>query len=137
MPSLTQAEIDQLNVELVRQQNVVDSFEAAIPQQQARQAELEVADGAFKKFFDFYNDDIISKYDDERKALDGFYIASPIVEADIVGPASLDLTVRTTPTSPVTNVVRIAQFDGTPLASTNTNETFAISKQSASSVDCF
>lgn len=128
-PSLSPAEIAQLQKEKARQQNFADAMTAAIPAKAARAAELGVADGAFKKFFDYYNDDIIGKYDSERRALNGAYIAAPITEADVQGPASLNGTWRTTPTSPVTDIVRITQFDGTPTLTDPLNETQHIADQ--------
>lgn len=129
MPTLTADEIAQLQAEKAKQQNFKTAMEAAVPQKQARAAELAVADGAFKKFFDYYNNDIIAKYDAERKALDGQYIAVPISEADVTGPANLDGSCRTTPTSPTTDIIRVAQFDGGPLITTALNETQAIADQ--------
>jgi hypothetical protein len=114
-PTLTPEEIAQLQAEKAKQENFRDAMQAAVPAKQARAAELAVADGSFKKFFDYYNDDIISKYDAERKALNGQYIAAPITEADVEGPATLNGAVRTTPTTPVTDIIRVAQFDGGPL----------------------
>jgi hypothetical protein len=130
MPTLTPAEIAQLQAERAKQVNFRDSFDAAVPAKTARAVELSVADGAFKKFFDYYNDGIIAKYDAERKALDGYYIAAPITEADILGPATLDGSVRTTPASAATtDITRVAQFDGGPLVTTALNETQAILDQ--------
>lgn len=128
-PTLTPQEIAQLQAEKAKQENFRDAMTAAVPQKQARAAELAVADGGFKKFFDYYNDDIIGKYDAERKALDGQYIASPITEADVEGPANVDGSVRTTPVTPVTDIIRVQQFDGGPLVSTDVNETKAIADQ--------
>lgn len=132
MPTLTAQEIAQLQAEKAKQENFAEAMLAAVPQKQARAAELAVADGAFKKFFDYYNDDIIAHYDSERKALDGQYIAEPITEDDVLGPATLDGTVRTTPTMPVTDIVRVDEFDGGPLISTEVNETQAIADQAES-----
>lgn len=110
-PILTQAQIDQLKKEKAQQEEVVKTFEAAVPAKIARAAELAVADSAFKVFFDYYNDDIIGKYDIERKALDGVFITAPITEVDITNPASV-LPSRTTPALPDTDIIRIAEFDG-------------------------
>jgi hypothetical protein len=112
MPTLSPAEIAQLQAEKAKQENFASAMLAAVPQKTARAAELAVADGAFQKFFDYYNDDIIGKYDAERKALNGQYIADPISEDDIIGPASIDGSVRTTPTMPDTDIVRVDEFDG-------------------------
>lgn len=129
MPTLTPEEIAQLQAEKAKQENFRDAMNAAVPQKQARAAELAVADGAFKKFFDYYNNDIITKYDMEREAINGQYIASPITEADIVGPASVDPSVRTTPSTPVTDIIRVAEFDGGPLVVNPINEVQSIADQ--------
>lgn len=128
-PTLTPEEIAQLQAEKAKQENFRDAMTAAVPQKQARAAELEVADGAFKKLFNYYNDDIISKYDDERKAQNGEYIDSPITEADIEGPATVDGSVRTTPTTPITDIIRVPEFDGGPLLVDPENEQQHISDQ--------
>ena len=70
----------------------------------------------FKKFFDYYNDDIIGNYDGEHKLLDGQYAVAPITEADIEGPASIDGTIRTTPKNPITDIIRVDEFDNIGLA---------------------
>lgn len=130
-PTLTPEEIaaltKQMNVEL----GAVETFNNAIPAKNAKAAEYGVTDGAFKKFFDYYNDDIIGRYDAERRALNGVYIPLPIIEADVVGPASIDPSVRTTPSLPATDVIRIAQFDGGGTSSDPANETTSITDQAA------
>lgn len=128
-PVLTPQEIAQLEKEAAIQTNFAEGLAAAIPAKQARAAELFVADGAFKKFFDYYKDDIIGKYDAEKKAISGSYIASPITEADVVGPANLNGAVRTTPTMPQTNIIRVTEFDGGGLTTTNLNEQKHITDQ--------
>lgn len=129
-PVLSPAEIAQLQAEKAKQENFRDAMQAAIPAKTARAAELAVADAGFKKFFDYYNDDIIGKYDAERKALNGQYIAAPITEADVVGPAEVDGSVRTTPAMPVTDIVRVPQFDGGPLIVHTVHEQLHITDQS-------
>jgi len=133
-PTLTQNEIDQITIELARQTNLVASLTQAVPNNTARVAELAIVDGGYKKFFDYYNTNIIGKYDAERKALDGQFINSPIAEADIIGPATLNTTIRTTPTAPSTTMIRVSQFDGTPLVYTASNETQGITDQIAMEV---
>jgi len=128
-PILTPEEVAQLEKEAAKQQSFADALSAAVPAKQARAQELEVADGAFKKFFDYYNDDIIAKYDAEKKAISGDFVANPITEADVEGPASIDGSVRTTPSLPATDIVRVDEFDGTPLAHTDVNEQQHIADQ--------
>lgn len=120
-PVLTPEEIAQLEKERIEAIGVRDAMLSAVPLKTARAAELLVADGSFAKFFTYYNDDIIGQYDAERKELNGDYIASPIVEADITNPASL-IASRTTPSLPATDIIRIAEFDGVPLILDSDNE---------------
>ena len=128
-PILTDAERAQLEKERDAQISLRDVSLAAVPAKIARAAELAVADGSFKKFFDYYNDDIIAQYDAEKRALNGDYIDAPIVEADITEPANQNLTHRTAPALPDTDLLRIAEFDGGPLLVDPLNETQAISDQ--------
>ena len=127
-PTLTEAQIAQLEAEKAKAENVAATFLAAIPAKAARAAELDVADQAFKAFFDYYNDDIIAQYDAERKELDGVYIADPITETDISNPASLTAG-RTTPSLPDTDLIRVAEFDGGNTTTTNANEVRHIADQ--------
>lgn len=131
VPILTPTEIAALERQKAAQQNFADTLAAAIPLKQAKAAEYAVTDGAFKKFFDYYNDDIIGQYDAEYRALNGRYIPLPIVEADIVGPASIDPSSRTMPTLPQTDIVRIAQFDGGGTSTDPVNETQHIADQNS------
>jgi len=68
-------------------------------------------DTAFKDLFNYYNDDIITHYDSERKAINGSFITSPIVEADITGVGGNPPSGRLVPTAPATDIVRIDEFD--------------------------
>ncbi len=120
-PILTQEEIDQLEVEKARQERVISVYNTAIPAKEARVVELEIQDGAFRKFFDYYNDDIIGQYDAERRELDGLFVVSPIIEDDILKPACL-IPHRTTPTLPATDIIRITEFDGGGTSTDAVNE---------------
>jgi hypothetical protein len=111
VPTLTDEEIAIFEQEKLNKESLVQTYLDAIPQTIARTAELETQDGAFKKFFDYYNDDIISQYDIEYRALTGRFIVVPITETDIQKPASVE-SHRTTPTLPVTDVIRVPEFDG-------------------------
>lgn len=128
-PTLTDAEIAQLEKDKAAQESAAETILNAITNKTAKAAEYAVSDGAFKKFFDYYNDDIIGQYDAEYRALNGRFIVSPIVEADITGPATLDLSHRTTPSLPDTDVVRIAEFDGGGTSTDIDNEEQHISDQ--------
>lgn len=128
-PILTPAEIAALTRQQAAEQSFADTLAAAIPQKLAKAAEYAVTDGAFKKFFDYYNDSIIGKYDAEKRGLNGVYIPLPITEADVVGPASIDPSVRTTPSLPATDIIRIAQFDGGGTSTDVNNEQQQIANQ--------
>lgn len=69
-------------------------------------------DDAFKALFNWYNDAIIGKYDAEKKAINGVFVTSPVVEADIIGVAANPPSGRLVPTPPATAIVRIPEFDG-------------------------
>jgi hypothetical protein len=127
-PTLTAQEIAQLTKEKAKAESAAATFTAAVAGQQARAAELATADAAFKKFFDYYNADIIGKYDDEQRWINGRVLTSPILEADIVSCASL-AGGRIQPALPATDVVRISQFDGTPFTTNADNELQRIANQ--------
>lgn len=122
-PVLTPDEIAQMQKEQTKATAAAATFTAQIAAQQARAAELAKVDSAFKKFFDYYNDDIIGKYEAERKIIDGKYMDTPVVEADIVAVASL-AGGRCQPSLPATDLIRIPQFDGTPLLQEPTDYEF-------------
>lgn len=87
-------------------------------------------DGAFKDLFDWYNDDIIGKYDAERKAINGSFVISPIVEADIIAVSNNPPSGRLVPYPPITDIVRISEFDsGAYTGLTALNELQHISDQ--------
>jgi hypothetical protein len=69
-------------------------------------------DDAFKALFDWYNDAIIGKYDAEKKAINGVFITSPVVEADIIAVGANPPSGRLVPTPPAVSIVRIPEFDG-------------------------
>lgn len=127
-PVLTPQEIIQLQKDEAKATSAAATFTAQIAALQAQAIQLAISDGAMKKFFDYYNDNIIGQYDFERRAINGQYISSPIVEADIVSAGSL-AGGRIQPSLPATNVVRIAEFDGGPLVVDSSNELQFISDQ--------
>lgn len=130
-PVLTSNEEALLAATKAVQEDLVTSYTSIVANQTSRIANLEDLDDAFKKFFDWYNDDIIGQYDTELKALTGAYQASPIVEADIEGPANLDSSVRTTPSLPVTDIIRIDEFDNDNQITANSYEQLSITEQAA------
>ncbi len=120
-PTLTPEQIAQMKKESAKATAAAETFTAQIAAQQARAAELALVDSAFKSFFDYYNDQIIVKYDAERKLLNGNYVAAPITEADVLSCANL-AGGRIQPTMPATDVIRLPQFDGSPLIVDPINE---------------
>jgi len=128
LPTLSPAEIAQLTKEKAKAEAAAATFTNAIAAQQARAAELAVVDGAFKKFFDYYDANIIGKYDLEQRWINGRVLTSPVTEADIISCANL-AGGRLQPALPATDVVRIAQFDGTPSTTDPDNELQHITDQ--------
>jgi len=120
-PTLTTGEVTQLQTDQAIQQNAATAFTAQVPAQNARIAELQVSDGAFKKIFDYYNDQIIGQYDAEQRALNGLFISSPVIEQDVIDVSNL--TGRLLATPPVTDIVRVPEFDGGGTNTDPLNET--------------
>lgn len=118
-PVLSPTEIANLTAAAAKATSAAATFQAQIAAQQAEAAKLAITDGAFKKFFDYYDTNIIKQYDLERRAINGQYVDTPIVEADIVSAGSL-AGGRIQPALPATDVIRIGQFDGTPLLQDST-----------------
>lgn len=127
-PVLTPQEIAQLTKEKAAAEAAADTFANAVAGQTARAQELALVDSSFKKFFDYYNGDIIGQYDLERRWLNGYTLTSPVTEADIIDCASLGGG-RLQPALPVTDVIRIAQFDGTPFTTNPDHEIQRIADQ--------
>lgn len=127
-PTLSPAEIAQLTKDKKTQEGAAAAYQSLVAGQQAEAAELAVSDGAFKKFFDYYDADIIQKYDLEQRWINGRIITDPIVEADILAVAELSGG-RCQPSLPATDVIRISQFDGTPITTDPINELQHIADQ--------
>lgn len=127
-PVLTPEQISQLKKEQAQATSSAATFTAQIAAQQAAAAQLAISDSAFKAFFDYYNTQIIGQYDAEKKAINGQYVDSPIVEADIVSCASLSGG-RLQPSLPSTDIIRLPQFDGAPLLTDSQNESQYITDQ--------
>lgn len=127
-PILTPDEIAQMQKEQAKATAAAATFQAQVAAQQARAAELAKVDSGFKKFFNYYNDDIIGKYDSERRAIDGKYVDNPITESDVVSCANL-AGGRLQPSLPATDIIRIPQFDGGPLLTDSGNELQYITDQ--------
>jgi hypothetical protein len=120
-PILTDQEKKDVNKEKTTQTNLKATMLSQIPANQATADHYQSVDNAFKKFFSYYNLDIIGQYDSERRSIDGNYIVSPISETDIVNTAQV-LADRTTPVLPSTDIVRVPEFDGSPLIIDTNNE---------------
>lgn len=84
-------------------------------------AQKQLVDDAFKNLMNWYNDSVIGKYDLERKAINGSFIISPFVEADLTNVSGNPPTGRLTPAPPAQNIVRISEFDGTAYSGLDTN----------------
>lgn len=80
--------------------------------QNAEIARNQQVDDAFKALFNWYNDAIIGKYDAEKKAINGVFVTTPVVEADLIAVGSNPPSGRLVPTPPATNIIRIPEFDG-------------------------
>lgn len=120
-PVLTSDEIAQIKKEQTKALAAAETYTNQIVAQQARALELAKVDSAFKKFFDYYDTQIVGQYNNERKAINGVYIDSPVLESDIISVASL-AGGRLQPSLPQTDIVRVAQFDGTPTLTDPANE---------------
>jgi hypothetical protein len=94
-------------------------------------AKAALVDQAFKDLFDWYNGAIIAKYDAEKKAINGIFVTTPVVEADILNVAANPPSGRLIPSPPTTNIVRIAEFDGGGTSSTLLNELQHITDQAS------
>jgi len=128
-PILTPSQIVAVNADIVEKttkQSALSGSAAAQDDTIARKGEI---DDAFKALFDYYNDDIIGQYDAEGTAIDGVFIISPVVEADILAVAENPPSGRLLPVFPVTDIVRIDEFDGGGTSTTTTNEQQHIADQ--------
>lgn len=126
-PTLSQAQIDSLTAAANAAEENATLFTAQAAAKDASIADFGVQDSAFKDLFDYYNEDIIGKYDDERQALEGIFIPNPVIEQDIIDCS--ELTGRLRPTVPATDAVRIPEFDGGNTSSTDVHEQEHIAEQ--------
>jgi hypothetical protein len=94
------------------QQTQQAAFTETAGLQDAVIAKATEVDNAFKDLFNWYNDAIIGKYDAEKKSINGVYVVSPVVEADILNVAANPPSGRLVPTPPTADIVRITEFDG-------------------------
>lgn len=110
-----------LNAEIAGNTAQANALTESIPLQQPIIEQKQKVDDAFKALFAYYNDDIIGKYDAERKAINGTFVANPVAESDILGVGSNPPSGRLVPTPPSTDIVRVAEFDAGGYTSTATN----------------
>ena len=110
-PTPSPSQLEALNAEIAGN----NAQSAALADSAALQgpiiAQKQEVDDAFKALFDYYNLQIIKPYDDERKAINGTFVTSPVVEADILAVGGNPPSGRLVPTPPATDIVRIPEFD--------------------------
>lgn len=110
-PTPTDDQQTAISAEVTRKTTQQQAFTTTAAGQDDEIARLGEVDQAFEDLFDYYNDDIIGKYDDERRAINGEFVISPITNTDIEAVASNPPTGRLIPTPPATDIVRIDEFD--------------------------
>lgn len=122
-PTPSPTEAAAINAQIADLNNQTTSLTDSANAQNAIIARNQSIDTAFKNLFNWYNDSVIGKYDAERKAINGTFVTSPVVEADILAVAQNPPAGRLVPTPPATAIVRIAEFDaGGYTGSTTLNE---------------
>lgn len=84
-------------------------------------AQKQLIDNAFSDLFDYYNTDIISQYDSERRAINGTYVIAPVTEADLTAVAANPPSGRLVPTPPASDIVRIDEFDAAGYSGLDSN----------------
>ena len=77
----------------------------------------------FRVFSHYHN--IISKYEEELTALDGTTLTSPLVESDFTDRVNLTGRLYDT-TYAEPDIIRISQFDGTPITTAATHEKWCL-----------
>lgn len=109
IPSAPQ--IAAINQELANATTQRDAMNLSASLQDGIIAQKTLVDDAFRNLFGWYNTAVIGNYDLERKAINGSFVVSPVVESDIIGVAANPPTGRLTPTPPAQDIVRISEFD--------------------------
>lgn len=128
-PIPTPPQIAAINTEILNLTTQRDAMLLSASLQTSIIAQKLLIDNAFEDLFDWYNDDVIGKYDAERKAINGSFVPSPIVEADIIAVSANPPSGRLVPYPPATDIVRITEFDGGYTGLTALNELQHISDQ--------
>lgn len=123
------------DAKIVQKEKIAKAFKVKSLQDAAKASDAittkwTTLDNAFKAKFDWYHN-IISKYDDERKAIDGTYPTNVVTELDLQNVAATPPTGRLVPIPPATNILRPSDaFDGSSTANLpNDNETYFITMQ--------
>lgn len=116
---LTQDEQDALLKERTRLVNTIPRRQQSVTDQDQVIADAVNADNAQKKLFNFYHEEIITPYEDEREALNAEYIAVPVSIADLDACGALDASNRMYPPIGQADIVRIAEYDDGGKATTN------------------
>jgi hypothetical protein len=110
-PTPTPEQTEAINAEMAGNAAQAAALTESVPLQDPIIAQKQQVDDAFKDLFEYYNTNVIGFYDAERKAINGEFVASPVVEADILGVGSNPPTGRLVPTPPANDIVRIPEFD--------------------------
>lgn len=124
--TLTPAEIAALTAERERLISSIAKRQESIDNQDDVVQAATDTDNAEKKAFDFYDIDVIRKYEDEREQLDGTYTENPVLKSELDAVGQLDANNRMFPAIGDTNPVRIAEFDGGGLVTTGNEVTTGI-----------
>ena len=110
-PTPSPDQLAALNAEIAGNNAQTSALLDSVPLQDPIIEQKQKVDDAFKALFAYYNDNVIGKYDAERKAINGTFVTSPILESDILGVGSNPPTGRLVPTPPATDIVRVDAFD--------------------------
>ena len=113
--NLTPEEIEALNTKYCALKNSVANRTIQLETQPAVIEQATLVDDAENKVYDFYDTNIVKAYEDEREAIDGQYVDTPVTIAELDSLGQLDTSSRLYPQPPATNPIRIPQFDGSPL----------------------
>jgi len=110
-PTPTAPQIAAMEADILNKETQQTALTETAALQDAVIASKILIDTAFQDLFDYYNDDIITHYDSERKAINGSFITTPIEEADITGVGGNPPSGRLVPVFPSTDILRIDEFD--------------------------
>lgn len=123
-PTLTPAQLEAVKQTIANQTTQAEAMRESAELQIVEIDRAQKVDQAFAGLFNHY-DGIIKAYDDERKAINGEFVISPIVEADIQGAADNPPSGRLLPNPPISDLVRIVEFDAAGYAGYDGNNELA------------